>query len=662
MRREDVKELKKDLAKLGFAVPGNGTNQFGPQTTKKVKEFQKYYGLKITGTFNKETEDKLKKILATPLQKWNKHNDTIQLKKDLAFLGRPVPGNGTSSYGNDTEKTVKKFQADNGLVVNGIADEVTLKKIQELITAPLSNGMRREDVKELKKDLAKLGFAVPGSGTNQFGPQTTKKVKEFQKYYGLKITGTFNKETEDKLNKILATPLQKWNKHNDTIQLKKDLAFLGRPVPGNGTSSYGNDTEKTVKKFQADNGLVVNGIADEVTLKKIQELITAPLSNGMRREDVKELKKDLAKLGFAVPGNGTSQFGPQTRKKVKEFQKYYGLSQTGTVNQSTKKKLNEQVNSPLQKGKRHNDTLQIKRDINKIGFGGITVTTLFSDFTEKRVKELQKYYGLKVTGIADEVTRSKIKSIVNSPFQNGKRHNDTLKLKRNLNKIGFGGITVTTLFSDFTEKRVKEFQKHYGLVVNGIADEVTFAKINSVAAQSSKIVFLDAGHGGSDPGASGNGLREKDLTLDIAKRTKKQLEAAGFTVIMSRTTDKFPELSERTEHANRSKADIFVSIHINSGGGTGIETWKMAKGPKPSESNKLATHIQNETIKQTKMRDRGVKDGNLHVNRESNMPSALVEVGFIDTVADANKLKQTSFKNKAAKGIANGIKKYFNLT
>src|SRR5699024_10153605 len=264
----------------------------------------------------------------------------------------------------------------------------------------LGNGDRDERVVQLKKDLAKLGFAVPGNGTNQFGPQTTKKVKEFQKYYGLKITGTFNKETEDKLKKILATPLQKWNKHNDTIQLKKDLAFLGRPVPGNGTSSYGNDTEKTVKKFQADNGLVVNGIADEVTLKKIQELITAPLSNGMRREDVKELKKDLAKLGFAVPGNGTNRFGPQTRKKVKEFQKYYGLSQTRTVNQSTKKKLNEQVNSPFQNGKRHNDTLQLKRDLNKIGFGGITVTTLFSDFTEKRVKELQKYYGLKVTGIA----------------------------------------------------------------------------------------------------------------------------------------------------------------------------------------------------------------------------------------------------------------------
>src|SRR5699024_12150210 len=132
-------------------------------------------------------------------------------------------------------------------------------------------------------------------------------------------------------------------------------------VPVKRNRSYGNYNKKTGKKFQADNGLVVNGIADEVTLKKIQELITAPLSNGMRREDVKELKKDLAKLGFAVPGNGTNQFGPQTTKKVKEFQKYYGLSQTGTVNQSTKNKISDQINSPFQNEKRHNDTLQLKR-------------------------------------------------------------------------------------------------------------------------------------------------------------------------------------------------------------------------------------------------------------------------------------------------------------
>lgn len=178
---------------------------------------------------------------------------------------------------------------------------------------------------------------------------------------------------------------------------------------------------------------------------------------------------------------------------------------------------------------------------------------------------------------------------------------------------------------------------------------------------SGNTVFLDAGHGGSDPGASGNGLTEKSLTLDIAKRVQKLLESNGFIVIMSRTTDKYLSLSERTNQANKANADIFVSIHINAGGGTGIETWKMNNGPNASKSNILASELQEEMIKETKERDRGVKDGNLHVNRESKMPSSLVEIGFIDTKSDADKLKQSSFLQKAAKGIFNGIKSYFNL-
>src|SRR5699024_7982050 len=87
------------------------------------------------------------------------------------------------------EKIVKSFQEKNDLVVNGIADEITLAKIEELKEVPLKRGMRREDVKTLKEDLKKLGFTVPGDGTNLFGKQTEAKVKEFQEYYGLQVTG-----------------------------------------------------------------------------------------------------------------------------------------------------------------------------------------------------------------------------------------------------------------------------------------------------------------------------------------------------------------------------------------------------------------------------------------------------------------------------------------
>src|SRR5699024_12455002 len=96
--------------------------------------------------------------------------------KDLEYLGMPVPGKGTTLNGSDTEKVVKSFQKKNELVINGIEDEVTLAKIEELKEVPLKRGMRRENVKTLKEDLKQLDVTVHGVGTNLFGKLTEAKV------------------------------------------------------------------------------------------------------------------------------------------------------------------------------------------------------------------------------------------------------------------------------------------------------------------------------------------------------------------------------------------------------------------------------------------------------------------------------------------------------
>src|SRR5699024_10387770 len=138
-----------------------------------------------------------------------------------------------------------------------------------------------------------------------FGPNTEKKVKEFQTYYGLETTGTANEVTLAKIEEILASPLQKGKRHQDTVQLKRDLAALGFSVPGNGTTLYGKETAKKVRAFQSHYGINISGIADEVTLAKIQELLEAPLSKIGRRADMKTLKNNLDKLGFTEQGKGT---------------------------------------------------------------------------------------------------------------------------------------------------------------------------------------------------------------------------------------------------------------------------------------------------------------------------------------------------------------------
>ncbi len=101
----------------------------------------------------------------------------------------------------------------------------------------------------------------------------------------------------------------------------------------------------------------------------------------------------------------------------------------------------------------------MKRNLNKLGFGNIQVTTLYGSYTEKRVKDFQRHYGLIVNGIADSRTFAKIDDILNSPFQKGKRHADTIKLKEKLNSIGYGHIKVTSYYGSYTEKKSSPIPK-----------------------------------------------------------------------------------------------------------------------------------------------------------------------------------------------------------
>src|SRR5699024_540611 len=157
---------------------------------------------------------------------------------------------------------------------------------------------------------------------------------------------------------------------------------------------------------------------------------------------------------------------------------YYGLKAHGIADSRTLEKLDETGSASCRRGKRHAETEELKQHLNKLGFGNIKVTTLLGSFMEKRRKECQDYYGLNTHGIADSRTLEKLDETINSPFQRGKRHEDTKELKQHLNKLGFGNIKVTTLFGSFMEKRMKDFQDYYGLKAHGIADSRTLEKLD----------------------------------------------------------------------------------------------------------------------------------------------------------------------------------------
>lgn len=173
-----------------------------------------------------------------------------------------------------------------------------------------------------------------------------------------------------------------------------------------------------------------------------------------------------------------------------------------------------------------------------------------------------------------------------------------------------------------------------------------------------KKIMIDPGHGGHDSGAVANGLKEKDLVLKIAKKTKAILEKVyGASVKLTRSTDVYIELSQRARLANIWGADYFASIHINAGGGTGFETFRFDKLSASSSTGKQQKIVHDSIYNKIKGKasSRGKKSKNLAVLRETKMAAILTENLFIDRKEDAALLKQDLFLNLLAEGHAEGI-------
>jgi N-acetylmuramoyl-L-alanine amidase len=213
-------------------------------------------------------------------------------------------------------------------------------------------------------------------------------------------------------------------------------------------------------------------------------------------------------------------------------------------------------------------------------------------------------------------------------------------------------------------------------------------------------IVIDPGHGGHDPGAQGKGVTEAELVLDVALRLEKLLQkVAGVEVILTRRTDDFIPLPERTAIANREGADLFLSIHANastSGQAHGIETYflnfannqsaaavaarenaastqamgglpdfvkAIALNNKLDESRDFALHVQRAMVERQKtankpLKDLGVKQAPFVVLIGANMPSVLAEMGFVTNPQEAKLLKANAYRQKIAESLFTAIRKY----
>ena len=214
-----------------------------------------------------------------------------------------------------------------------------------------------------------------------------------------------------------------------------------------------------------------------------------------------------------------------------------------------------------------------------------------------------------------------------------------------------------------------------------------------------KTIMIDAGHGGKDPGANANQIREKDYVLKVATMVGEMLKQRGFTVLYTRRDDTFVPLEERTAMANVRKADMFLSFHINahrSSGISGLETYylnlassksavrvaarenavsekrisdlqfiltDLMLNSKMQESKDLASLIQKNMVGTVKsggysVRDNGVRSAPFYVLMGAKMPSVLVELGYCTNKEEARRIRSDKYLKKLASGVVKGVESY----
>lgn len=178
-----------------------------------------------------------------------------------------------------------------------------------------------------------------------------------------------------------------------------------------------------------------------------------------------------------------------------------------------------------------------------------------------------------------------------------------------------------------------------------------------------KLIIIDAGHGGIDPGSDSHGILEKEINLEIALKLQEVLHENGYSVLMTREDDNSLSLRERSDFANEKEADLFISLHQNcyaqDASVHGIEVYYNSD--KTTNDQQLAQMIQESLINETGAKNRGIhSDNGLVVTRETIMPAVLVETAFISNDDELDLIMSDDYQNKVVKGIVVGIEEFLN--
>ena len=436
--------------------------------------------------------------------------------------------------------------------------------------------------------------------------------------------------------------------------------------PNGFDGEFGNGTLTAVKKFQSKYGLVSDGIVGDVTWNTL-------------KNEIATIQAQLNKKGCSV-GTVDGIAGPATYNAVISFQNKNGLTADGQVGPATWDVLFDTISggnsysrilkltSPLMYGE---DIRAVQNKLNSLGYVAGTADGYYGNMTRNAVINFQSKKGLAADGDVGPTTWS---ALFNTSTSGGSGYSRILKLtsplmygediravQNKLNSLGYNAGTADGYYGNDTRTAVISFQTARGIDIDGEVGPTTWKTLFNTSTSGGngstsniRKVFIDPDHGGTDPGASGNGLYEKEVVLSISKKVRNILISKGFEVELSRSKDQYVSLSDRAAQANAWDADLFVSIHCNSATSSSANGTECYTYPTANTSTKsLSKNMASALASKLGLTNRGHKEANFAVLRLSNMPAILIETAFINNANDASKLKTR--ENDFASAIANQI-------
>ena len=334
---------------------------------------------------------------------------------------------------------------------------------------------------------------------------------------------------------------------------------------------------------------------------------------------------------------------------------------------------------------------------------------VFDEATDRAVRAFQQRRGVTVDGLVGPETYAALQAARLSLGDRILLHvpgrllggDDVAALQERLLELGFDAGRVDSQFGSRTEQALVRFQREYGLVSDGVCGPATLRALKQLGrlvtggrpqamresealhrsgvSLAGKVVVLDPGHGGSDPGATGHGLQEAALVMDLAARLEGRLTAVGVQTLLTRGPDSCPDDTDRAGLANGARADLVLSLHVDradspachgvatyhygtvpsgravagtggSGSGTGVTS---------TVGERLAGLVQRELVARTDLLDCRTHAKSWSLLRLTSMPTVRVELGHVSNAGDAARLDDPAFRDTVAEALLVAVQRLF---